>query len=133
MANKGIVWIKLDSESKRDLIVAAGQAYPKLFADHVTLAFEVFKGEFMEIMDKKVTFVATEVVQNGKIQAARVSLPEWVKSRNNMPHITISSMEGVPPKMSNEMFESGIFEARSLGDGLELAGTIEFFEFKSRG
>ncbi len=132
MANRGIIWIKLSENSKNDLVWFVGQEFPVLYADHVTLAFKVFESDYADMVGKRVDFVATEADKNGDIQAVRVRLPDWIKGENRIPHITVSAREGVPPNNSNQMYQTGQFEARSLVDGLELTGVVEFFEFNNR-
>jgi len=128
--NKGILWIKLDKESKENLIKVVRPSYPKVYCDHVTLLYDVYLDNYKEFVGRSEEIIVLENNWNNFIQAVTVEIKEELPRDGVYPHITISSIIGVSPVKSNNML-SEIHNNETLSQRLKLNGKIEFYEFSS--
>lgn len=102
---KGILWLTLPDQRPPVAPLHANQANHL----HVTLQFGVeYTEEIAELIGKEVGVTAVANCSNGRIQALKINLPEEVLSmcKNPVPHMTISSEDGVKPVESNNMLSS---------------------------
>jgi hypothetical protein len=76
--------------------------HKNVLAHHSTIAFRPGSLEGIEV-GKKLKMKIIGRVTDGKADALLVENP---KSTNAHPHITLSTMKGVPPTYANEMIES---------------------------
>lgn len=122
------VGVFLDRASRELLLARFPPAHPKVFADHLTLAF----GKAMAFIEKDATIgkvISLKVIGSAKDekgQAAACSFEgiEQLISPHQTPHITVSCAEGVPPKYSNELLNrDGIEHAEPF----TVTGVIDFF------
>ncbi len=129
----GILWVKVTKEARNVLLELCPPKYKKIFADHVTLLYNIsFDSIPDELFGSKVGIKLKQEKWDSQIQAVGVELPQSIAHMVKNAHITISAKQGVPPVRSNELFESEQVEARSLTENIEIEGFIEFFEFKQR-
>jgi hypothetical protein len=103
-----------------------------VFADHVTV--EIEPTEDMLTMFGEGERVPIKVVgecHDEKAQAVIVSLPEfidsYVREKDRLPHITISTNQGVSPVYSNELVNAGT-NFSSLN--LTIQGHVKFLKTK---
>lgn len=123
---KGILWIVLTEESKRKLLEIAPAKYPVLFADHITLFYNVaLSNHYKTLLGTTITIKLKTNSYNDKIQAITVGVGD-MPSQNSYPHITLSALEGVKPVQSNTMLKSEHIATPIFG---EIEGIIEFKEF----
>ena len=129
--NKGILWIKLDKESKENLINIVRPNYPKIYCDHITLLYGVYLDNYKEFIGRNEEIIVLENNWNNFIQAVTVEIKEELPRDGISPHITISSIIGVSPVKSNNML-FGIHNNEILSQRLKLNGKIEFYEFNPK-
>lgn len=129
--NKGILWIKLDKESKENLIRLVKPKFPNVFCDHTTLLYGVSSEGFEEIIGKKQEIIALENCWNDLIQAVTVQFTQYLPNKNINPHITISTINGVSPVKSNKMLVTD-YNNEIIYPILKLSSVVEFCEFNSR-
>jgi hypothetical protein len=107
--------IVLDVDSQER--VAAFAVHPKVFAHHVTVAYDPSverAAEIRVLLGKKYSFQGYAIATDERCQALRV---EGVPSDRKQPHVTISVVEGTKPVYSNELLE------RVEGEPVELVLT----------
>lgn len=130
--NKGILWIKLDEESRKRLLELVGTKYQEIYCDHVTLLYNVQVDEYAGLMGKNQEVTVEENCWNDRIQAVTVKIDENLPIKNKKPHITISAKDGVPPVESNKMLMRH-HNHEMLKTGQKLKGVIEFYQWAAGG
>tara|TARA_Y100000310_G_C20463316_1_gene706392 strand:+ start:402 stop:926 length:525 start_codon:yes stop_codon:yes gene_type:complete len=96
----------------------------KHFSHHMTIKFKPSPEEVVSLpIGEDVTLKIIGYGEDDKGQAVMVS---GVRSSNDIPHITVSTAEGVSPVYSNELLGMGITEV----DGPELDARIGFHNGK---
>jgi len=95
----------LTPQSHRRLLEMVPPVHPVVYAHHVTLAFnpepDVLE-RYRPLEGQRIKVPVTAVCVDDKAQAVLVG----VDSENEYPHITISVVEGVEAKYSNELLAS---------------------------
>lgn len=126
MAKPAYVGVFLDRPSRKLLLGRVSGRHQTTHANHVTLAF----GKAMEgkeyPLGKRVTFRIWGVAQDSKGQAvlcSKLDLKEFL-AESQVPHITVSCIEGVPPKYSNDLLKGPI---DALKHEVIVSGTLDFF------
>lgn len=124
---KGILWIVLYEVAKEKVFELVPPLYPKIFADHVTLFYNVELNDKMEsLVGQQVNVELKANCHNNHIQAVAVEIGN-LPCQNPFPHITLSAQKGVKPFTSNIMLQ-GVHSSQSLKGSLQ--GVVEFEEFK---
>ena len=127
---KGIFWlsVELPQELKDQAL------YEKQPHSHVTLQFAVERSILQDREGETFPVTATAIVNNDRIQAIKVELPEGVRDlcNNANPHITLSHKEGVPPFESNTMLNDSESIITPLDPPIELNSEMEFFKFQPK-
>ena len=101
------VGVFLSVESQWNLLCSFPPAHPHLHASHVTIVFQPSHAQLSRLpVGRKVTVKVVGSADNGRIQAVAVELPRKLTSTNKVPHITISTEEGVPPKLADSLLQS---------------------------
>lgn len=94
-------------KSQWKLLSCITPTHPKTHADHSTLTFEPRLDELSSVdIGRKVSVTVQGLLDSSTIQAVTVSFPTGVSSQNKHPHITLSTEEGVSPKLANTMLLS---------------------------
>ena len=115
--------IFLSVEAQWSLLSSIPPSHPQVYADHVTLHFDPSLVDLLECsVGRQVTVKVTGKADNGKVQAVVVELPKGVSCGNKTPHITISTVEGVPPKEANTLLEGQL--AQPCSSCVALGGVI---------
>lgn len=120
----GILWLKLDATSKRQLQDAFPPHYPDTYYDHITLVFGTPQEPVNHLIGTRSTAIVYAHAHNDKIQAVRVranGLPDTY----GVPHVTLSAQPGVEAFESVAMLQ-GEHEETEIDPPLEITGTIEF-------
>ena len=124
---RGNLWIVLTKDSREKLLAFIPPFYPHIFADHVTLFYNVeLIEEYKSLLGAKVEIILKENIFNHKIQATTLDIGE-LPCQNTSPHITISAQEGIKPFESNSMLESDHTSVPVEKTIIE--GIVEFKEF----
>ncbi|HYG83598.1 MAG TPA: hypothetical protein VD907_01850 [Verrucomicrobiae bacterium] len=125
----GILWLKLDTHSKKVLLEACPQRYEQLFCDHVTLRYDVPRAEVEGWIGTQTEVVAYEHCWNSNTQAVRVDSLE-LPNQYGVPHVTISTTAGTKPFTSVTMLQTGNCQRQPI-DRLVLSGVIQFVSLES--
>ena len=97
----------LTIESQWHLLAAITPTHSLIHGEHITLSFEPGKHMCLEAcIGRRVSVKVTGIADNGKLQVARVNLPQGISSQNMLPHITISREENVSAKTANQMLKT---------------------------
>ena len=105
----------LSIESQWELLKTYRPAHSDLFGSHVTLHFKPTARQLGELpLGKRVQVQVLGESDNGRVQAVVVELPSHVTSENKSPHITISTVPGLPPKLANAMLQSKLIKQNKL-------------------
>ncbi|MEK7605548.1 MAG: hypothetical protein AAB478_03420 [Patescibacteria group bacterium] len=124
---KGILWIVLIEESKQKLLETVPAKYPVLFANHITLFYDVeLTGEWKGLVEKRIELSLKTHCYDHQIQAVTVDIGD-LPCQNLFPHITISAQEGIKPFISNAMLQ-GVHSSQYVKESLQ--GVVEFAEFE---
>jgi len=84
---------------------------PKLFAHHLTIKFKPSYDEVIALdIGKDVLLEVIGYISNDDLQAVVIS--SEVSTSNEVPHITVSTNEGVSPAKSNDMLRDGFIEVK---------------------
>lgn len=120
---RGILWLKLSSESQAELRAAYPPKYHDRYYDHVTLLFDVERKEVTQYIGRQEQVEAYAHGYNNLIEAVRVrsSLPDTY----GVPHITLSAQPGTAPFASVAMLQ-GEHTETPRDTPLVITGTIEF-------
>jgi len=95
---------------------------------HITLHFGAEKEQYENLIGKQVEFTVESEYCSDRIQAVKVTLPDWVPFAGTIPHCTISHIAEAKPVESSDMILSG--EAILCCDvGVVATGTISFLEW----
>lgn len=120
---KGILWIKLTEESKMKLLNLVPTLYPKIFADHVTLFYNIeLSDEYTSLLKAQVEISLKTNSYNDRIQAVTIDIGD-LPSQNTFPHITVSAKDGIKPVESNTMLR---LEHTSMSISGEIEGIVDF-------
>lgn len=101
------------SEKYSDKIIEDGR---RIYLDHCTL---VHNNDFDEDIfniakelgqDYKVSLIVLGIGYNDKAMAFKVSIPAYIKCKNNTPHITICTFKGGKPVDSNSITNWEMFD-----------------------
>jgi hypothetical protein len=122
--NNGILWLKLDQDSKQLLEESYPPRYPRIFYDHVTLAFGVTRGSVSHLIGQAATVQAYAHAHNAQIEAVRIE-PNELPDTYGVPHITLSALEGTAPFQSVAMLKAE-HEESAIDPPLTLNGFLEF-------
>ncbi|KAG2783477.1 hypothetical protein PC116_g18101 [Phytophthora cactorum] len=99
----------LDDNSQQKMLSQIPLAHPNKLADHVTLFYRPNK-QYTRDAELGAAFPVrgVEVVQDEHAQTLRVELDERLplQVRNKIPHITMSTKDGVSASYSNDLLES---------------------------
>ena len=126
MSSTGItavyVGVFLTIDSQWMLLSAFPPAHTNLYTTHTTLVFQPTYSQLSRAaVGRKVTLQVVGSADNGRIQAVAVELPHKLSSQNEVAHITISTIDGVPPRLSDSLLQSQLVRCRQ---GLLLEGVI---------
>jgi Fungal tRNA ligase phosphodiesterase domain len=109
--------IFLTEDSVKKLYATFPPIFPKLPPDpHVTLSFKPDEGTvstFRLLVGKKLFIEVKGYALDAKAEAVIVSIPP-LASQNKIPHITLSTAEGVPPVYSNTLLGEARAEGRKV-------------------
>lgn len=115
-------WLTLTKDSREKVIEKYPGIHPTKVADHVTLESGI--KEDPKNVGAKYKFKVIGYGKDEKAEALAVSLPRKIKSKNKIPHITLSLSEGIQGKYSNEMLAAGYEKI----DPFELEGEISIHD-----
>jgi hypothetical protein len=120
---KGILWFVLDEESSEKLRQAVPPRYPNSYYHHVTLQHDVERSAVESWIGRRAAVTAYATAYSDAAQAVRVrtDLPDMY----GVPHVTVSTAEGIKPFASVAMLQ-GEHEESPLDPPFSLTGTIEF-------
>lgn len=105
----------LSIESQWELLKTYRPTHSDIFASHVTLHFKPTPHQLVELpLGKRVQVQVVGESDNGRVQAAVVELPSHVTSENKSPHVTISTVPGLPPKLANAMLQSKLIKQNQV-------------------
>lgn len=123
------VGIFLDEAARAKLLTLAPAIHQNVTADHITVFYRP-DDQFMRGVEvgQVLTVRCKEVVQDSCGQAVRIELDgsSTLQIRNKVPHITISTANGVSSSYSNEVLESKTAERVPIEPELELLVTLGF-------
>lgn len=120
----GILWFVLDEASSARLRQIAPPLYPNEFYHHVTLRYGVEKDEVAHYIDKERRVTAVAIAHNSDVQACRVQT-DGLPDEYGVPHITLSTAQGIKPFASVAMLQGAHDELR-LEQPVELSGRVQF-------
>ncbi|KAL4088318.1 hypothetical protein PRIC1_012741 [Phytophthora ramorum] len=98
----------LDTDSREKLLAEILPVHPNKAADHVTLLYRPNKQYARDAeLGASFTVYGVEVVKDNLGQCLRVELDKRLplQARNKIPHITISTRDGVSASYSNDLLE----------------------------
>jgi hypothetical protein len=105
------VGIFLTSESKGKLFERFPAEHDNIYGEHVTVIFKPTREQLKDMKDlkllgKKFDINVTGYAKNKMGQAVKVDVPGAVFSEGRIPHITISTAEGIKPVYSTELLQT---------------------------
>jgi len=104
-----------------------GELLQNEFAHHMTIKFKPSPDEVLAMpIGEPVTLTVIGYAEDESGQAVLV-IPNGVISSNDIPHVTVSTADGVRPVYSNELLARGVEEVR---DGPELGAIVGFHNGK---
>jgi hypothetical protein len=110
------IGIFLDEASRENLLKEFPPAFSNIYADHLTVQFrpdpETVE-KYKDMYGSRFTLRVTGYVEDDKGQAVVVD-PHGMTRGNSIPHITISTNNGVPPSYSNTLLRAGYSKAPHL-------------------
>lgn len=117
------IGIFLTPESKRRLLARFPAIHPTVYAEHLTLAFGKAMAPEYPIGEIR-RFSVVGYAEDPKGQTVVIDFRgiEDLLAPGQLPHVTISTAAGVPPKYSKELLPSAV-----PVEPLVLEGTIEPF------
>ncbi|KAG7380164.1 NEDD4-binding protein 2 [Phytophthora pseudosyringae] len=117
----------LDDDSQQKLLTKIPPAHPNRLADHVTLFYRPNNQYTRDAeLGAPFTIRGVEIVQNEGVQTLRVELDErlpW-QIRNKIPHITLSTVDGVSASYSNDLLECTSAKRTMLNPPIECTGHL---------
>lgn len=119
----GILWFVLDRSSTERLRLAVPPRYKNEFYHHVTLQYGVARQAVAAFIDKPWTIKVYAVAHNNEAQACRVDT-NGLPDTYGVPHVTLSTAEGIPPFASVAMLQ-GEHEEIAI-EPIELTGRVAF-------
>ncbi len=120
----GILWFVLDAPSSERLRKAVPALYPKHYYHHVTLLYGIGRETVASLIGQTHDIEAYAVAHNNQAQAVRVRAQD-LPDTYGVPHVTLSTAQGVPPYESVAMLEGEHTEA-PLNPPIVLSGTVQF-------
>jgi len=124
MNDRGILWLKLDTQSRARLSAAYPAKYHDTYYDHVTLLFGVLRKDVEEYIGQEAQTSGYAYVDNGYIEALRVDSGD-LPDTYGVPHITLSAESGTDPFESVAMLINDHSETPRDAP-LVITGTIQF-------
>jgi len=119
------------SSELRPLLLDAKGQYEVKYAHHLTLAFRPTKLDELMVGQRFIGEI-TDVVVTDKVIVALVNLPEDIECGNKYPHITLSTIKGVPPKDSNSEIESVVTKKGWKSRNLKLRIKLSYGYFDGK-
>jgi hypothetical protein len=116
--------IVLDNRSRQQLHSRYPGIHENYFANHVTLTFG--KNEPHPRHGEQVNFVADGYANDNKGEAVTVNIGD-IEHTTTIPHITISTASGIPPKYSQELLSGKIEKIPPI----QLSGRIAAYNGRS--
>ncbi|KAK1929266.1 NEDD4-binding protein 2-like 2 [Phytophthora citrophthora] len=113
----------LDCDSQRKLLSEIPPVHKSTLADHITLFYRPNKQYTRDAeLGASFTVRGVEVVQDDRGQTLRVELDDDLplQVRNKIPHITISTVDGVSASYSNDLLDSASAKRTVLDPPIEL-------------
>lgn len=110
--------VRLDKDSMNLLKKKFPPTHPNEFYHHMTIDFAVKKYP-LDIGQK----VSLNVIGYGEDEFAQAVVVTGFHSTNKIPHITLSTAEGVKPVYSNKMLKRGFKEIEPF----KITGTVSSF------
>lgn len=109
MAKKAIyVGVFLSPAEKEKLLAWAPPTHEEIYAHHTTLCFKPSSDLLKSLpIGEMVTLTITGTVDLEGCQAVTVGCRDGL-SQNPIPHITLSTSPGVPPKTSNQIVDKAV-------------------------
>jgi len=123
-SENGILWLKLDIKSKEHLRRLYPPKYPNSFYDHVTLAYDIPRSLYADLVGNHAAAKVQAYAVNEKVEAVRVQTTNLPDSYG-APHITLSTAAGIKPYESVTMLHDTHDEI-AVPEPFELTGTVEF-------
>ena len=123
------VGVFLDPMDKQRLLRRFSPAHPQIAADHMTVwTIHDSGGPDLDTLPlgKMVDLKVVGYVEDDLGQAVLLDVPSRLRPRSGrVPHITISTETGVPPKYSNTLIETGVVEQGSF---LKVQGRVGWWD-----
>ncbi|KAF4045852.1 Fungal tRNA ligase phosphodiesterase domain [Phytophthora infestans] len=117
----------LDDDAQQKMLSQAPLAHSTKLADHVTLFYRP-NTQYARLAELGAPFTvyAVEVVQDDQAQTLRVEIDERLplQARNKIPHITLSTRDGVSASYSNDLLESKSAKRKALDPPIELTTRV---------
>ena len=102
------IGVFLTPESQWQLCTAFAPSHQRVYASHVTLAFDPSSGQLRAApVGKMVKVHVTGILDSEHIQVATVGLPHKLSVQGQVAHITIST-DGSPPKAANSLLKKQV-------------------------
>jgi len=120
----GVLWLKLDADSKQLLQKLYPPKYSDPYYDHVTLAFGVPRESVSHLIGQAASANVYAYAHNAKVEAVRVKT-SGLPDTYGVPHITLSTQQGVEPFESVAMLK-GDHQEVPINPPFELKGQTEF-------
>ena len=109
-SEKGILWLKLSVKSRNFLLEKFPPRFPNVYYDHVTLAYGVERARVGEYLNAAAEAEVYAYASSAIVEALRVKtygLPDSY----GVPHVTLSTANGVKPFESVSMLKEAHEEA----------------------
>lgn len=108
--NSHYIGIALEKDSRKLLLQHVPALHPEVHANHVTIIYAPRDEEIEAAgIGQRVPIRVLAVAADEQGQAVRVQLPRHLEQMSNrIPHITISTAEGVAPMYSNTLIRHGL-------------------------
>ena len=110
--------VRLTNESVELLKNRFPPVHPNEFYHHMTINFGV--KEYPETLGETVELTVVGYKEDESAQAVVVT---GISSKNKIPHITLSTAEGVKPVYSNQMLQDGFEQIEPF----KITGTVSSF------
>lgn len=127
----GILWLVLTPDAQQRLRGEHPPVHAEEYYHHMTLAFDVPRSSVEEFIGRSAIVYAYAHAHDADVQAARIRTnPEHgLPDTYGVPHVTLSTAEGIEPFASVAMLKGDHTET-SIDPHHEIEGTIEFLPFE---
>jgi tRNA uridine 5-carbamoylmethylation protein Kti12 len=121
------VGLFIDAHTRNEILARVGPRHGNVVAEHITLFFRPTTQYIRQApIGRKFKVRVVSVVEDSKGQALQIELDDRLplKCRNKIPHVTVSTAEGVSAFYSNELLEDPRATRTPVVDAWDFEATL---------